>query len=362
MGGAEIEFIEEAFETNWISPAGPNIEHFENDLSEYTGIPHVAALSSGTAALHLALIQLAVRPGDEVICQSFTFAASANPIVYMGAHPVFVDSERITWNMDPELLEEAILDRITKNKKPAAIIYVHLYGMPALIDEIRNVAEKFEIPLIEDAAEALGSKYKDVPVGNFGDLSFFSFNGNKIITTSGGGALLSKRESWIEDAKFLSTQARDPAPHYQHSRVGFNYRLSNISAGIGRGQMQVIDDRVRARRKIYDRYLNELGQNKNFEFLSEPDGHYSNRWLSCILLENQKQRDHLIKVLADQNVECRPLWKPLHLQPVFSEAHFYGTDVSEDLFTRGLCIPSGSSMDIAVQDRIIKTILSIYKL
>jgi len=362
MGGAEIEFINEAFETNWISPAGPNIEHFENDISDYTGIPYVTALSSGSAALHLALIQLGVKPGDEVICQSFTFAASANPIVYMGASPVFVDSERLTWNMDPALLEEAIRDRIAKNKKPAAIIYVHLYGMPALIDQIRQVAEQFDIPLIEDAAEALGSEYKGVPTGNFGDLSFFSFNGNKIITTSGGGALVSKRKSWIEDAKFLSTQARDPAPHYQHSRIGFNYRLSNVSAGIGRGQMQVLDDRVRARRKIYDRYLERLGQYEHFEFLPEPDGHHSNRWLSCVLLKDQKERDQIIKVLANQNVESRPLWKPLHLQPVFSEAVFYGTDVSKDLFTRGLCIPSGSGMDITVQNRIIDTILSIYKL
>ncbi len=358
MGGAEIEFIKEAFETNWISPAGPNIEYFENALSDYTGVPHVAALSSGTAALHLALIQLGVKSGDEVICQSFTFAASANPIVYMGARPVFVDSERITWNMDPELLEEAIRDRIAKNKKPAAIIYVHLYGMPALIDQIRQVAEQFKIPLIEDAAEALGAKYNGVPAGNFGDLSFFSFNGNKIITTSGGGALLSNNKSFVEDAKFLATQARDPAPHYQHSRIGYNYRLSNISAGIGRGQMMVIEDRVAARRKIYGRYLENLEQSEHIEFLPEPEGHFSNRWLSCILLPDQQHRDHIIKILAVKNVECRPLWKPMHLQPVFSEALFFGTDVSEDLFTRGLCIPSGSDMDIKVQESIISAVLS----
>jgi len=358
MGGAEIEFINEAFETNWISPAGPNIEYFEKALSDYTGVPHVAALSSGTAALHLALIQLGVKPGEEVVCQSFTFAASANPIAYMGAIPVFVDSERITWNMDPELLEEAIRDRIAKNKRPAAIIYVHLYGMPALIDQIRQVAEQFEIPLIEDAAEALGAKYKGVPAGNFGDLSFFSFNGNKIITTSGGGALLSNHRPYVEEAKFLATQARDPAPHYQHSRIGYNYRLSNISAGIGRGQMMVIEDRVAARRKIYDRYLENLGQSGHIEFLPEPDGHFSNRWLSCILLPDQQQRDHIIKILASQNVECRPLWKPMHLQPVFSKALFYSTGVSEDLFTRGLCLPSGSDMDIKVQERIINIILS----
>ncbi len=358
MGGAEKKFIDEAFETNWISPAGPHIQKFEEALAAYTGVPNVVALSSGTAALHLALIQLGVQPGDEVICQSFTFAASANPIVYLGATPVFIDSERLTWNMDPDLLEEAVRDRISKGKKPAAIIYVHLYGMPARIGRIREVAGRYEIPLIEDAAEALGAKYRGIPTGNFGDISFFSFNGNKIITTSGGGALLSRNRSWVEDTKFLATQARDPAPHYQHSRIGYNYRLSNISAGIGRGQMMVLDEHVAARRRIYERYLKALGHHEAFEFLPEPDGHYSNRWLTCILLPRKTPRDRLMQVLAGEDIESRPLWKPLHLQPVFVEAPFYGSDVAESLFLRGLCLPSGSDLKKGGQDRIINLILS----
>lgn len=358
MGGSEIKYINEAFATNWISPAGPNIEQFENALSGYTGVPCVAALSSGTAALHLALIELGVKARDEVICQSFTFAASANPIVYMGATPVFVDSERLTWNMDPDLLEEAVLDRMANYKKPAAIIYVHLYGMPAQIDEIRAIAEQYEIPLIEDAAEALGARYKGVTTGNFGDISFFSFNGNKIITTSGGGAFLSKNRSYVDDAKFLATQARDPAPHYQHSRIGFNYRISNISAGIGRGQMEVLDEHVQARRNIYDLYLKELEIHDQIEFLAEPQGHFSNRWLSCIILADQKQRDHLLEVLNAENIECRPLWKPLHLQPVFKDTRFYGSNISESLFERGLCLPSGSNLQKIVQEHIIKIILT----
>ncbi len=358
MGGEEKKFIDEAFETNWISPAGPNIVKFEEAIAEYTGVPYVAALSSGTAALHLALILLGVQPGDEVICQSFTFAASANPIVYMGATPVFVDSELLTWNMEPALLEEAVRKRMAKGKKPAAIIYVHLYGMPAQVDAIRDIARQYEIPLIEDAAEALGAKYNGIPAGNFGDISFFSFNGNKIITTSGGGALLSRTRSWVDDARFLATQARDPAPHYQHSRIGYNYRLSNISAGIGRGQMLVLDRHMTARRKVYGRYLQALGQHDKIEFLDEPVGHYSNRWLTCIILPDKKTRDHLMDVLSGENIESRPLWKPLHLQPVFREAPFYGSDVAESLFLRGLCLPSGSDLKKHVQDYIINLILS----
>jgi dTDP-4-amino-4,6-dideoxygalactose transaminase len=301
---------------------------------------------------------LGVQQGDEVICQSFTFAASANPIAYMGATPVFVDSERITWNMDPALLEEAVRDRISEGKKPAAIVYVHLYGMPAQVDEIRRIAEEYEIPLIEDAAEALGAGYKGIPAGNFGDISFFSFNGNKIITTSGGGALLSRTKKYVDDARFLATQARDPAPHYQHSRIGYNYRLSNISAGIGRGQMLVLDRHMAARRKIYERYLQVLGQHEYIAFLDEPDGHYSNRWLTCILLPDKKTRDRLMDVLSVENIESRPLWKPLHLQPVFRDVPFFGSGVSEDLFSRGLCLPSGSDLKNQVQNRIINLILN----
>ncbi len=348
MGGAEIKFIQEAFDTNWISPVGPNLAAFENELAAYNGIGYCAALSSGTAAIHLALILLGITRSDEVICSSFTFSGSCNPIAYQGATPVFVDSEAETWNMDPVLLEEAILDRIKKvGKKPSAIILVHLYGMPAKLTELMAVAHKYEIPVIEDAAEAIGSTYQGKKLGTFGDMGVYSFNGNKIITTSGGGALVSNNEGWIQKAKFLATQARDPAPHYQHSEIGYNYRLSNISAGIGRGQLQVLDERVSQRRAIFEFYDRMMAGFTGVTFQPEPADSFSNRWLTCLLLQGAKATpENLRLALEAENIESRPLWKPMHLQPVFSGTPFYGNSrsVSEHLFQYGLCLPSASSM------------------
>lgn len=361
MGGAEIKFIQEAFDTNWISPVGPHLSSFEETIAAYNDVPHCAALSSGTAAIHLALIVLGVGRGDEVICSSFTFSGSCNPIAYQGATPVFVDSERETWNMDPQLLEEAIEDRIRKTgKKPAAIIVVHLYGMPARMNEIMAVAKKFEIPVIEDAAEALGSTYHGRKLGSFGDFGIYSFNGNKIITTSGGGALVSRNAAWIQKAKFLATQARDPAPHYEHTHIGYNYRLSNISAGIGRGQMMVLDERIEQRRSIFDWYRSNLSKFPGISFPDEPENTFSNRWLTTILIDSQASdgitSEALRLVLDADNIESRPLWKPMHLQPVFKTAPSYKNGVSEDLFTQGLCLPSTSSMRPADLERILETV------
>ncbi|MEN7551151.1 aminotransferase class I/II-fold pyridoxal phosphate-dependent enzyme [Rapidithrix thailandica] len=348
MGEKEFEFVKEAFETNWIAPLGPHVNGFEEDLQRYTNTKHAAALSSGTGALHLALILLGVQRGDEVLCQSFTFCGSANPITYQGATPVFIDSEKDTWNISPEFLEEAIKDRIQKGKKPKAIVYVHLYGMPAKVDEIRQIAASYEIPLVEDAAEALGSTYKGQACGSLGDLSILSFNGNKIITTSGGGALLSNNKEWIEKARFLATQARDVAPHYQHSEIGFNYRMSNVCAGIGRGQMQVIDQRVNQRRKVFEFYQEIFKNSEGITLQQESSENFSNRWLSCILIDpsikNQIKTETILQALADENIEGRPLWKPMHLQPVFEKAPFYGDGTAEILFQTGLCLPSGSNM------------------
>lgn len=348
MGGEEMKFIQEAFDTNWVSPVGPNINAFEEELAAYNGIAHCAALSSGTAAIHLALIILNVQRGDEVICSTFTFSGSCNPIVYQGATPVFVDSETETWNMDPELLREVIEDRIRKNgKKPKAIILVHLYGMPAKIEEIMSIAREYEIPVIEDAAEALGSSYKGKKLGTFGDLGIYSFNGNKIITTSGGGALVSNNKQWIDKAKFLATQARDPAPHYQHSEIGYNYRLSNICAGIGRGQLRVLDERVRQRRENFSFYKKELGDLPGITFCDEPKDAFSNRWLTTILIDPTqfgKSREEVRSFLEQENIETRPLWKPMHLQPVFKAWPAYVNAVSERLFDQGLCVPSSSSL------------------
>jgi dTDP-4-amino-4,6-dideoxygalactose transaminase len=330
------------------------VNGFEADLQAFTGAGHAAALSSGTAALHLALILLDVKAGDEVICQSFTFSASANPIVYQGATPVFVDSEKDTWNMSPVYLEAAINDRIVKGKKPKAIIAVHLYGMPAKMQEISAIAAKHGIPLIEDAAEALGSHIKGKLCGTFGKLNILSFNGNKIITTSGGGALVSEDGELIAKARFLATQARDNAPHYQHSHIGFNYRMSNVVAAIGRGQMVVLNDRVAARRANYDRYekffgeINEKGY--QVELLPEPEGFFSNRWLSTVTIDPEKNkgitREDVRLALDAENIESRPLWKPMHLQPVFADAPFYGDGTSEKLFDQGLCLPSGSNLGV----------------
>ena len=346
MGGREIEFVQEAFATNWIAPLGPNVDGFEKDLREFLQEDvHVAALSSGTAAIHLALVILGVKAGDEVICQSMTFSASANPIVYQGATPVFVDSEDSTFNMSPDLLEEAIADRIRLGRRPAAIIAVHLYGMPARIEEIESIAKKYQIPLIEDAAEALGSTYKGRPLGTFGDIGILSFNGNKIITTSGGGALVSSNEGYIRKARFLATQALDPAPHYQHSHIGYNYRMSNVCAGIGRGQMLILSERVQQRRGNFDFYRQTFTSMPGVNVTDEPnEDYFSNRWLSTILLPDFEAREKVRLALVSENIDCRPLWKPMHLQPVFSQAPFYGNGTSEDLFNRGLCLPSGSNL------------------
>ncbi|SRX75867.1 DegT/DnrJ/EryC1/StrS family aminotransferase [Aequorivita antarctica] len=349
MGGTEQSFVNEAFETNWIAPLGPNVEGFEKDLENYLGVEnHVAALSSGTAALHLALILLGVERGDEVICQSMTFSASANPIVYQGAIPIFVDSEPDTWNICPNHLEEAIKDRIAKGKKPKAIIAVHLYGMPYKVDEIKKISEKYEIPIVEDSAEALGSSYKGQKCGTFGDISILSFNGNKIITTSGGGALVSKNLKLKDKAIFLATQARDAAPHYQHSEIGYNYRLSNISAGIGRGQMEVLDKHVGLRQKMNQFYRDIFRNTMGVKVFSEPNSDYfSNHWLSCVLIDKALccfSPEEIRLAMAENNIESRPLWKPMHLQPVFKNAPYYGADISEKLFEFGLCLPSGSNL------------------
>ncbi len=349
MGGTEQNFVKEAFDSNWVAPLGPNVSGFEESLENYLGEGnHVAALSSGTAALHLALILLGVTHGDEVICQSLTFSASANPIVYQGATPIFVDSELDTWNMSPIHLEEAIKDRISKGKKPKAIIAVHLYGMPFNVDDILNISKKYEIPIIEDSAEALGSTYKNQTCGTFGDLAILSFNGNKIITTSGGGALVSKNKRNKKEAIFLATQARDEAPHYQHSKIGYNYRLSNISAGIGRGQMEVLNKHVALRREMNQFYKDIFSESESISVFSEPSKDYhSNHWLSCILFDKDQSkfnRETLKMAFQNENIEARPLWKPMHLQPIFNGVPYYGVANAEELFDSGLCLPSGSNL------------------
>jgi dTDP-4-amino-4,6-dideoxygalactose transaminase len=360
LGGAERRFVAEAFDSNWVAPLGPNVDGFERDLEAYTGASHAAALSSGTAALHLALILLGVGPGDEVLCSSFTFSASANPILYQGATPVFIESEADTWNMSPEHLERALAERTAQGKVPKAIILVHLYGMPAKMRELLALCERYGVPVIEDAAEALGSTYEGRALGTFGAMGVLSFNGNKIITTSGGGALLSNNEAWIREARFLATQARDPAPHYQHSKVGYNYRLSNVSAGIGRGQMEVLDARVAARRANYRRYRDFFAPYPGVTLLEEPAGMLSNRWLTCALFDPQRTggvtREDVRRALERHNIEARPLWKPLHLQPVFERFPYYGDGLSERLFDLGLCLPSGSSLDDAAFTRITEVL------
>lgn len=353
MGDMEQVYVKEAFDTNWVAPLGPNVTGFEDDISQYIGNDiHATALSSGTAAIHLGLVLLGVEQGDEVLCQSFTFSASANPILYLGAEPVFVDSEEDTWNMSPDLLEQAIVDRMKLGKKPKAIIAVHLYGMPYKVEAIQKIAKRYSIPVLEDSAEALGSSYHGVQCGSFGDIAVLSFNGNKIITTSGGGALLSKNRKLTDKALYLATQARDNAIHYQHSEIGYNYRLSNVLAGIGRGQMRVLEDRVAARRNNYVFYTKELGSIESIKFINEPDGMYSNRWLSCILTPSYETRENIRLALFEQNIESRPLWKPMHLQPVFQEKHAFENGVSKDLFERGLCLPSGSNLTSEDLERI----------
>ena len=375
MSGREQEFIQEAFDTNWVVPLGPNVNAFEKSLRDFliengelkieNEGKRVEALSAGTAALHLGLILLGVEEGDEVICQSFTFSASANPIVYLGAKPVFVDSERETWNMDPVLLEEAIKDRLEKTGRlPKAIIPVHLYGMPGKLDEILEIANRYEIPVLEDSAEALGSEYKGKKCGTFGEYGVLSFNGNKMITTSGGGALVCPNEERAKRALFYATQAREQAPHYQHEKIGYNYRMSNICAGIGRGQMFVLDEHVARRRAIHDLYVTLLAGVKGVKVMCQPEGEgfNSNYWLTCITVEPEEAgftREDVRLALDGENIESRPLWKPMHLQPVFKDAPFYGNGTSERLFEIGLCLPSGPTLTDEDVERVVKVIYDL---
>lgn len=363
LGGNEINYIKEAFEQNWIAPLGPNVNGFEKELADYNSIGHCSALSSGTAALHLALILHNVEQGDEVICSTFTFSATINAIAYQKATPILVDSEPDTWNMCPATLDIAIKDRIAKGKKPKAGIIVHLYGMPSKMDELLPIFAKYDIPVIEDSAEALGASYKGQKMGTFGKLNVFSFNGNKIITTSGGGALVSHDESLISKSRFLATQARDNAPHYQHSEIGYNYRMSNIVAGIGRGQLEVLDDHIKLRRQINSWYQ-ELLQDFDFiDVFKEPnDDFYSNHWLSCITVKANNRgidREKIRIALENENIECRPLWKPMHQQPIFEQYPFYGNGTSDRLFEIGLCLPSGSNLTEQEKDRIKTALLAV---
>jgi dTDP-4-amino-4,6-dideoxygalactose transaminase len=370
IGTRELQFVKDAFDSNWIAPLGPHVDGFETALQEFTGVNHAAVVVSGTAALHLALILLGVTRGDWVICQSMTFSASANPIAYQGATPVFVDSEAGTWNMSLYFLEQAVKRAMgIPAEKPKAIIAVDLYGMPAKMDEILAVGAEYGIPVIEDAAEALGSHINGRMCGSFGQFGILSFNGNKIITTSGGGALLSDDDELIKKARFLATQARDSAPHYQHSSIGYNYRMSNVLAAIGRGQMEVIDDRVAARRRNFEKYKEYFTavNRRGFciEFQPEPEGYFSNRWLTAIIIDPDKNRgvtrERVQDALNSQNIECRPLWKPMHMQPVFAGAPFYGDGTSEWLFRNGLCLPSGSNMGDAEFERIFSVLDTVFK-
>lgn len=365
MGGQEEVYVKEAFDTNWIAPLGPHVDQFEKELATYTKVTHAAALSSGTAALHLALILLGVGTDDFVICQSMTFSASANPIRYQGAIPVFVDSEPDTWNMDPNALEDAVKFCLSKNKLPKAIIPVHLYGMPAKMDELIQIAAKYKIPIIEDAAEALGSKYNQNPCGSFGHFGVLSFNGNKIITTSGGGALIGNDNSAIQKARYLATQARDPAPHYQHSEIGYNYRMSNVCAGIGRGQMEILNLRVQQRRQNFEQYKSRMQNLPGVTFQPEQAESFSNRWLTALTIDPTAikglDREKVRLVLEKEDIETRPLWKPMHLQPVFSGYPYFGSIVSESLFTNGLCLPSGSNLSEDQFNRIFFHLLPLWQ-
>lgn len=366
MGGAEQKYVQEAFDFNWVAPFGPNVSGFEQDLEKYLGNQvHVGVLNSGTAAIHLGLILLGVQSGDEVLCQSMTFSASANPILYLGAIPIFIDSEEHTWNICPVALEEAIVDRIKKGKKPKAIIAVHLYGMPFKVDEIRKIANRYAIPILEDSAEALGSLYKGQKCGTFGDIGVLSFNGNKIITTSGGGAIVTKSNAQKQKAVFYATQSRDKAPHYQHSEIGYNYRMSNICAGIGRGQMEVLDEHVNLRRSIHEFYVNMFSTIEGVEVFNEPSAnYYSNYWLTAIRIDqnktNGKSNKKLRLALEKENIESRPLWKPMHLQPIFENYPYYGKMVAQTVFENGLCLPSGSNLSQQDCERINRVIQSFY--
>lgn len=355
LGNAELAYVHEAFSTNWIAPVGPHVDAFEREFCQVVGAGHGAAVSSGTAALHLALHLAGVGPGDEVLCSTLTFVATANPILYLGARPVFVDSDRTSWNMDPHLLEKALEQRIAQGKRPKAVVLVHLYGQSADIDPILAACRRHDIPLIEDAAEALGATYKGQSPGTLGHFGIFSFNGNKIITTSGGGMVVSQRADWVQKARFLATQARDPAPHYQHSALGYNYRLSNVLAGIGRGQLQVLADRVQARRRNFERYHQALADLPGLTFMPEASYGQSTRWLTCLTIDPNRfgcDRDHILRTLAAAQIESRPVWKPLHRQPLFAGCECVGGSVAEALFATGLCLPSGSALTAEEVDRI----------
>lgn len=361
MSGHEQEFITEAFKLNWIAPLGPNVNGFEKDIETYLKQnTYAAALSSGTAAIHLALILLGVKQEDEVICQTKTFVASVNPVVYLGATPILVDSEEETWNICPVLLEKTIKDRISKGKKPKAIITINLYGMPYNVKQIHAISNKYSIPVIEDSAEAFGSEVNGQKCGTFGDFSVLSFNGNKIITTSGGGSLICKTEALKKKAIFLATQAKEDGITYTHKTTGYNYRMSNIIAGIGRGQIKVLDNYVALRRRNYNHYYKHLKQIKAIRFLEEPEGYTSNRWLTCILLDTKQTRDNLLQWLNKNNIEARPSWKPMHLQPLFKDAPAYLNQVSENIYNKGLCLPSGSSLTETELNRITKLIISYF--
>lgn len=365
MGGTELKYIHEAFDSNWIAPVGANINYFEHHLETYLGCGNVAALNSGTAAIHLGLILLGVKAGDTVLCQSMTFSASANPILYLGASPMFIDSEPETWNLCPIALEEAIIACIAVGKKPKAIIAVHLYGIPYKIEEIRAVADRHFIPILEDSAEALGSSYKGQKCGTFGDIGVFSFNGSKIITTSAGGAIVTHSKKLKEKVIFLATQSKDSAPHYQHSQVGYNYRMSNICAGIGRGQMEVLNDYIGLRRNMHEFYVDLFKDIAGVTIFTVPNADYfSNYWLSTILIHpletNGITRETLRLGLEEENIESRPLWKPMHLQPLFCNYPYYGNNISETLFNNGLCLPSGSNLSDADRARIKSVVLDLF--
>ena len=368
IGKNELQYVNEAFETNWIAPLGPHVNAFEQGLQLQTQTKHAAALSSGTSAIHLALILLGVKAGDTVFCQSITFSASANPIAYQGAIPVFIDSEQDTWNMDPTLLRTALEEAKQIGNLPKAIIPVHLYGMPANMIEILSIANEYGVPVIEDAAEALGSSIENKPCGSFGEFGVLSFNGNKIITTSGGGALISEKAEMIEKARFLATQSRDSAPHYQHSHIGYNYRMSNVLAGIGRGQLEVLNDRVFSRRNNFEKYKQYFSKYNNagfnIQFQEEPQGYYSNRWLTCIVVDpirnNGLTRETIRLAMEEENIETRPLWKPMHQQPVFFSSKCYLNGVSDKLFENGLCLPSGSNLTDEEFERIFNCLDTIF--
>ncbi len=356
LTGEEQKYIKQAFDSNWIAPLGANVDGFEQDICNFTKAKHCAVLSSGTAAIHLALQILEVKKNDTVLCPTFTFAATINPIIYQQATPIFIDSEMDTLNMCPVLLEKAIQSEIKKGKKPKVIVLVHIYGMPAKLNEIISISKKYSIPIIEDAADTLGSTYNDKFVGTFGEIGIYSFNGNKIITTSGGGALVSNKKEHTKKATFLATQARDKAPHYQHSQIGYNYRMSNILAGIGRGQIEVIKDRIAARRKNHKFYTEKLSE---FNFIKEPKNVFSNRWLSIMLTDSFKTREKIRLSLEKENIESRPLWKPMHLQPIFKKYNSFLNSNAEKLFKNGLCLPSGSNLNNKDLQRITNCIKKV---